>query len=70
MTRRRRFGLVLAAVAAILVLAAFAWANRHPELAPVEGPGDGAFDTALVRKGEALAGLGACASGVSSTKSL
>ena len=61
MTRRRRFGLLLAAVAAILVLAAFAWANRHPELALVEAPGDGAFDTALVRKGEALAGLGACA---------
>ena len=61
MTRGQRAGIALGAAAAIVVLAAFGWANRHPELAPVEPPGEGAFDTALLRKGEALAGIGACA---------
>ena len=60
MTRGRRTGIMIAAVAALFVLAAFAWANRHPELAPVEPHGEGAFDTALLRHGEALAGIGAC----------
>ena len=60
MTRGRRAGLLIAGLAALLVLAAFSWANRHPELAPVEPPGEGDFDTALLRKGEALAGIGAC----------
>ena len=60
MTRRRRARRAIAAVAVLLVLAAFAWANRHPELAAVEPPGQGTFDTALLRKGEALAGIGAC----------
>ena len=61
MTRGRRIGLAIAAFATLLVLAAFAWANRHPELSPVELPDEGTFDTALIRKGEALAGIGACA---------
>ena len=60
MTKGRRTGLAIAALAALILLAAFAWANRHPELPPIERPGEGAFDTALVRKGEALAGIGAC----------
>ena len=60
MTRARHAGIAIAAVAALFVLAAFAWANRHPELPPVEPPGEGAFDTALLHKGEALAGIGAC----------
>ena len=60
MTRGRRAGLAIGAVAAIVVLAAFSFANRHPALAPVEPPGEGTFDTALLRKGEALAGIGAC----------
>ena len=60
MARGRRTGLAIGVVAALVVLAALAWAGRHPELAPVEPPGEGAFDTALARKGEALAGIGAC----------
>ena len=61
MTRGRGTTLAVAALAAFVVLAALWWANRHPELAPVEPPGVAAFDTALLRKGEALAGIGACA---------
>ena len=61
MTKGRRTRLAVAALAALVVLAAFGWANRHPELAPVGPPSVAAFDTALLRTGEALAGLGACA---------
>ena len=61
MTRGRQVTLTAAALAALVVLAALAWANRHPELAAVEPPGVAAFETALLRKGEALAGIGACA---------
>ena len=57
---RRRGGLAIVALAALLVLGVLAWANRHPELAAVAPPGEGTFDTALLRKGEALAGIGAC----------
>ena len=61
LTGRRRTGLATAALAAFVALAALAWANRHPEIAPVEPPDIAAFDTALLRTGEALAGIGACA---------
>ena len=61
MTRGRRVRFTIAALAALVVLAALGWANRYPELAAVEPPGVAAFDTALLRKGEALAGIGACA---------
>ena len=57
MTRGRRVGLPLVA---LLVLVAISFANRHPELARVEPSGGAEFDTALLRKGEALAGIGAC----------
>ena len=60
MTGRRRTWLAIFALAAVVVLAAVAWANRHPELAPIEPPGEGDFDASLLRKGEALAGIGAC----------
>ena len=60
MARGRRTGFAFGAAAAFVVLAVFAWADRHPELEPVEPPGEGAFDTAVLRKGEALAGIGAC----------
>ena len=60
MTMGRRAGLLFAALAALVLLGAFAFANRYPELAPVEPPGEADFDTALLRKGEALAGIGAC----------
>ena len=39
-TKGRRTRLAVAALAALVVLAAFGWANRHPELAPVEPPDD------------------------------
>ena len=42
------------------MLAAFAWAGRHPELPPIDPPSVASFDTALLRNGEALAGIGAC----------
>lgn len=60
MTSRRRASLLIAALAALLVAGAFAWANRHPELAVIDPPDAGTFDTAILRKGEALAGIGAC----------
>ena len=60
MTRGRGTRLAIGAATALLALAALAWANRHPELAPVDPPDAAAFDTALLRKGEALAGIGAC----------
>ena len=59
--RRKKIWLLIAALPAVLVAAAVFWANRHPEIAPVAPPGEGAFDTALLRNGEALAGIGACA---------
>ena len=62
MTRIRvRIGAAIVVLAALAVLAAIAWANRHPEIEPVEPPGEADFDTALLRTGEALAGIGACA---------
>ena len=61
MTRARRVRLTVAALAALVVLAALGWANRYQEIEAVEPPGVAAFDTALLRKGEALAGIGACA---------
>ena len=36
MTTGRHTRLAIAAVAACVVLTAVAWANRHPELSPVE----------------------------------
>ena len=60
MRRGRRVRLLIAALVASLLAGAFAYANRYPELAPVEPPGEADFDTALLRAGEALAGIGAC----------
>ena len=57
MTRGRRTGSL---IAALLVLVAISFASRHPQLARVEPPGNSEFDTALLQKGEALAGIGAC----------
>ena len=59
--RRKKVWLLIAALPAVVVVAAVFWANRHPEIASVAPPGEGAFDTALLRNGEALAGIGACA---------
>ena len=58
--RRRWTVSLLLALPAVLALAAALWASRHPEIAPVETPGAGSFDTELLRTGEALAGIGAC----------
>ena len=55
-----RILLSVAAVLAACLAAAAIWANRHPEMAPVE-PTEGAeFDTAQLLLGEALTGIGAC----------
>lgn len=59
--RRQKIWLLIAALPAVLVAAAVFWANRHPEIVPVAPPDEGAFDTALLQNGEALAGIGACA---------
>ena len=56
-----RIWLLVAAVPIGLAIGAVLWANRHAEIAPVEPAGEAAFDTELLRKGEALAGIGACA---------
>ncbi len=60
MKRLRIWHLVIA-IPVVLVAGAVAWANRHPEVAPIAPPGAMGFDTALLREGEALAGIGACA---------
>ena len=59
MSRSRAISLILALPVA-LALVAVIWANRHPEIASIEPPGEGAFDTTILRAGEALAGIGAC----------
>lgn len=56
----RRLLLWFAAAAAILATVAIVWAKRHEEIEAVQPVSENAFDTALVRKGEALAGIGAC----------
>ena len=43
-----------------LLAGAAIWANRHPEIAPVEQTGGAEFDTAQLLLGEALTGIGAC----------
>ena len=57
---RLRIWLLVAAFPIGLAIAAVLWANRHEEIAPVEPAGEAAFDTDLIRRGEALAGIGAC----------
>ena len=47
-------------VVAALAVAAFGWANRYPEIAPIEPPESSVFAAELVEKGEALAGIGDC----------
>ena len=59
MNRSMKFLSFAAAPAAVLLIAAI-WANRHPEIAPVEPPDTGAFDRELIYLGESLAGIGAC----------
>ena len=54
----RKLLLALALCAAALAAGAI-WANRHPEIALVE-PDGGEYDTARLRHGEALVGIGAC----------
>ena len=56
-----RTWLFVAAVPIALAIVALVWANRHAEIPPVAPPDPGAFDTALLQQGEALAGIGACA---------
>ena len=50
----------VAVVLAAILAAAAIWANRHPEMAPVEPTGGAEFDTAQLLLGEALTGIGAC----------
>ena len=50
----------VAVVLAAILAAAAIWANRHPEMAPVEPTGGTEFDTAQLLLGEALTGIGAC----------
>ncbi len=58
---RRRRVWISVAVVLVAFAAALAWANRHAEIPPIS-PLDGAsFDTALVRSGKAMVGMGACA---------
>jgi mono/diheme cytochrome c family protein len=55
--------LVVWVVIAVIVVAAGGgiWASGHPEIAPTAPPDARSFDRRLVSRGEALAGLGACA---------
>jgi mono/diheme cytochrome c family protein len=46
---------------AVVAVAGGLWASSHPEIAPAAPPKAGTFDRKLVSRGEALAGLGACA---------
>ena len=47
-------------VGAALAVAAFGWANRYPEIAPIEPTESSIFAAELIERGEALAGLGDC----------
>ena len=60
MNRLRTWHLVVA-IPVVLAAGAVIWANRHQEIAAIALPGETDFDTALLRDGEALSGIGACA---------
>ena len=56
----RKIWLALVALPVLLAAAALLWAMRHPALDPVPPPDPADFDRALLRQGEALAGIGDC----------
>ena len=59
--KRLRASLLIVALPIVVAVAGLAWANRFAEIAPVDPPSPASFESALVRKGESLASIGACA---------
>lgn len=58
--RLRKAVLYLILLVVVTGAGALAWASRHPEIAAITRPTASSFDRALVKRGEALAGIGNC----------
>ena len=56
----KRLLLILFVGLVVVAGGAYAYATRHAEIEPVDPPDPASFDSSLVERGEALAGLGNC----------
>ncbi len=56
----KKFAIFVVLVLAAAAAGAYAWATRHPAIAPIARPAPASFDKNLVKQGEKLAGFGNC----------